>query len=208
MIFWIFVIVGSIILSAVLAKKDWIYRYQSHTIVVQNRFTYCELHVNGKLQYKGGMFSTKLYGKLPSGEEVFAKLGQGLLSIRCRLRIDGKEISPTEPLTSSNTYIPPTKTPVHTPTTQSYTSDIYELKRRAYDGDTEAMFKLSTALLGTRDEDSAFDWLVKAAELGHSAARHEAGEIYFETYLKTGNISALRASANFGNKDALQNIQR
>jgi len=75
--------------------KTWTYKYGDNTIEVVNRASGEELRVNGELQDKQTGISdrSKLWGKLPTGEEIKASLG-GVLTIECSLFIDNKLQTP------------------------------------------------------------------------------------------------------------------
>ncbi len=73
--------------------NSWKYKYGDNEIIVKNKgFNGEELYVNGELQDKipvGGMYASRLFGKLESGEEIKVSVG-GFLKMQCCLFIDNK----------------------------------------------------------------------------------------------------------------------
>ena len=75
--------------------KQWTYKHGMDTILVENTLFRGEsLFVNGELQDKTHcLFSTSLYGKLPTAEEIKVSLG-GLFAIQCCLFVDNNYCIP------------------------------------------------------------------------------------------------------------------
>jgi len=77
-------------------KKTWTYQFGRSKIEIVNTWLGgCSLLVNDHIQdVNHNLISGSLRAVLESGEIVLANLGQGLLGIKCRLYVNGKEIKP------------------------------------------------------------------------------------------------------------------
>lgn len=75
-------------------NEIWTYEYHGSTIEVRNEKV-TGLYVDGKPldEQKGIQFSSKLTGKLTSGETVEASIG-GFFKLECTLLVDGKVLYP------------------------------------------------------------------------------------------------------------------
>ena len=96
-------------------KKTWTYRYGGSKIEVINTWTGgCWLLVNDQTRdINNGIVSGSLRTTLENGEEILAKVGQGLLGIKCRLYVNGREVKPAmingKPM-QTGAMVPPAET--------------------------------------------------------------------------------------------------
>jgi len=75
--------------------KKWEIKHGENSIVVENRVSGEKLYVNGELQDERNGFSvsSRLYGKLPTGENIKVSLG-GWFIMQCRIFVDHKLVLP------------------------------------------------------------------------------------------------------------------
>lgn len=71
--------------------KAWETSYNGHKIRVENRVSGERLYVNGELQDEqlGWAYRERLWGRLPTGEEVKASIG-GMWTAQCRIFVDNR----------------------------------------------------------------------------------------------------------------------
>ena len=75
--------------------SKWELNHSGNVILVKNSVAGEKLFVNGELQDErnGLSLRSRLYGKLPTGENIKVSLG-GWFSTQCRIFVDHKLISP------------------------------------------------------------------------------------------------------------------
>ncbi|MDR2940644.1 MAG: hypothetical protein LBV08_10050 [Clostridiales bacterium] len=76
--------------------KRWELNHLGNTIVVENSALSERLYVNGELQDEqvGLGMRSRLWGKLPAGEEIKVSVGGSTWNIQCRIFIDNKLVLP------------------------------------------------------------------------------------------------------------------
>ena len=78
--------------------NKWSVRYGNNLIEVQEGFRRERLYVNGELQdeQEGWNLRSRLWGQLPTGENIKVSIGGGWISIQCRIFVDHKLIFTTK----------------------------------------------------------------------------------------------------------------
>jgi len=74
--------------------KTWEIKHNENTIKIESDLAGERLFVNGALQDKqcGFAYRSRLWGRLPSGEEIKASLG-GWFKINCYVFVDNVQVS-------------------------------------------------------------------------------------------------------------------
>jgi hypothetical protein len=72
--------------------KKWELNYAGNIITVENRTLSEMLYVNGELQDEqiGWSYRSRLWGQLPTGENIKVSVGGGWFTMQCRIFIDNK----------------------------------------------------------------------------------------------------------------------
>ena len=88
---WVlFMTVIFLVLSKVLSNREWTVEYNGNMIRVENTWIRETLYVNAAIQDENiGLFAvrSKLWGKLPSGEEVKVSIGS-TLNFHCNIFVE------------------------------------------------------------------------------------------------------------------------
>ena len=81
-----------ILLAILLSKRQWTVDYEGNVIRVENTWVRETLYVNAEIQDENiGLLAirSKLWGKLPTGEEVKVSIGS-TLNFHCNIFVDQK----------------------------------------------------------------------------------------------------------------------
>jgi hypothetical protein len=94
LIWLLFTVVIGLLLTKLLSNREWTTEYKGNIIRVENTWVRETLYVNAAIQDENiGLLASrsKLWGKLPTGEEIKVSIGS-TLNFHCNIFVDQKLI--------------------------------------------------------------------------------------------------------------------